>query len=104
MLFTFFESRGGVESQNNKNSLFPFFRFFSLSPSFFFLQAYLDNSSMELYHGRLDKRPGAIAVRIRWYGEGKRRRKILFFFLSTCFALYLEEEEEEDEEEKNSKK
>lgn len=32
--------------------------------------AYLDNSSMELYHGRLDKRPGAIAVRIRWYGDG----------------------------------
>ena len=26
---------------------------------------YLDNSSMELYHGRLDKRPNAIAVRIR---------------------------------------
>jgi SPX domain protein involved in polyphosphate accumulation len=32
--------------------------------------AYFDNSSLELYHGRLDKRPGAIAVRIRWYGEG----------------------------------
>ncbi|PSC71737.1 VTC domain-containing [Micractinium conductrix] len=29
---------------------------------------YLDNSSLELYHGRLDKRPNAIAVRIRWYG------------------------------------
>ncbi len=27
---------------------------------------YLDNSSMELYHGRLDKRPNAIAVRIRY--------------------------------------
>jgi SPX domain protein involved in polyphosphate accumulation len=26
---------------------------------------YLDNSSMELYHGRLDKRPNAIAIRIR---------------------------------------
>ena len=26
---------------------------------------YLDNSSMELYHGRLDKRPNAIALRIR---------------------------------------
>ena len=26
---------------------------------------YLDNSSMELYHGRLDKRPNAIATRIR---------------------------------------
>lgn len=30
---------------------------------------YLDNSSLELYHGRLDKRPGAIAARIRWYGN-----------------------------------
>jgi SPX domain protein involved in polyphosphate accumulation len=29
---------------------------------------YLDNSSLELYHGRLDKRPNAIALRIRWYG------------------------------------
>jgi len=28
---------------------------------------------MELYHGRLDKRPGAIAVRVRWYGEGQPR-------------------------------
>ena len=26
---------------------------------------YLDNSSMELYHGRLDKRPNALALRIR---------------------------------------
>ena len=26
---------------------------------------YLDNSSMELYHGRLDKKPSAIALRIR---------------------------------------
>jgi len=31
---------------------------------------YLDNSSLELYHGRLDKSPGAIAVRLRWYGNG----------------------------------
>lgn len=31
---------------------------------------YLDNSSMELYHGRLDKTPGAIALRFRWYGTG----------------------------------
>ncbi|GAB4814940.1 hypothetical protein N2152v2_001986 [Parachlorella kessleri] len=29
---------------------------------------YFDNSSLELYHGRLDKKPGAIAARIRWYG------------------------------------
>ncbi len=27
---------------------------------------YLDNSNLELYHGRLDKKPGAIALRIRW--------------------------------------
>lgn len=26
---------------------------------------YLDNSSMELYHGRLDKKPNALATRIR---------------------------------------
>jgi SPX domain protein involved in polyphosphate accumulation len=26
---------------------------------------YFDNDSLELYHGRLDKRPGAIALRIR---------------------------------------
>lgn len=29
---------------------------------------YLDNRAMELYHGRLDKTPGAIALRMRWYG------------------------------------
>jgi SPX domain protein involved in polyphosphate accumulation/uncharacterized membrane protein YidH (DUF202 family) len=29
---------------------------------------YLDNYAMELYHGRLDKTPGAIALRFRWYG------------------------------------
>ena len=31
---------------------------------------YLDNYSMELYHGRLDKTPGAQALRMRWYGTG----------------------------------
>ena len=31
---------------------------------------YLDNSQMELYHGRLLKLPDAIALRIRWYGVG----------------------------------
>src|SRR6202008_4828242 len=31
---------------------------------------YLDNTSMELYHGRLEKTPGAIALRFRWYGSG----------------------------------
>lgn len=29
---------------------------------------YLDNRSLELYRGRLDKTPGAIALRMRWYG------------------------------------
>ena len=28
---------------------------------------YLDNSQMELYHGRLLKLPDAVALRIRWY-------------------------------------
>jgi SPX domain protein involved in polyphosphate accumulation len=28
---------------------------------------YMDNSSCELYHGRLDKKPGAIALRVRWW-------------------------------------
>lgn len=32
---------------------------------------YFDNDSLELYHGRLDKKPGAIALRIRWYGPGE---------------------------------
>ena len=32
--------------------------------------AYFDNSQLELYHGRLEKRPLAIALRIRWYGLG----------------------------------
>jgi SPX domain protein involved in polyphosphate accumulation len=31
---------------------------------------YLDNYPMELYKGRLDKTPGAIALRFRWYGTG----------------------------------
>lgn len=29
---------------------------------------YFDNESLELYQGRLDKKPGALAIRIRWYG------------------------------------
>jgi len=32
--------------------------------------AYFDNSQLEMYHGRLEKRPQAIALRIRWYGLG----------------------------------
>jgi len=31
---------------------------------------YFDNDQLELYHGRLDKTPGAIALRLRWYGTG----------------------------------
>ena len=31
---------------------------------------YLDNDQLELYHGRLDKTPGALALRLRWYGSG----------------------------------
>eukprot|EP01082_Thalassiosira_pseudonana_P005159 g4708.t1.1.5e174189 g4708 g4708.t1 contig16:117889-120802(-) len=31
---------------------------------------YFDNDQLELYHGRLDKTPGAIAYRLRWYGAG----------------------------------
>jgi hypothetical protein len=30
---------------------------------------YFDNENLELYHGRLDKKPGAIALRIRWCGS-----------------------------------
>jgi SPX domain protein involved in polyphosphate accumulation len=29
----------------------------------------MDNSNLELYHGRLDKKPGAIALRIRCAGR-----------------------------------
>lgn len=32
---------------------------------------YLDNDQLELYHNRLDKTPGAIALRLRWYGSGE---------------------------------
>jgi uncharacterized membrane protein YidH (DUF202 family) len=35
---------------------------------------YFDNDSLELYHGRLDKKPNAIALRIRWYGNGDPSR------------------------------
>lgn len=32
---------------------------------------YFDNDSLELYHGRLDKKPGALAIRVRWYGPNE---------------------------------
>jgi SPX domain protein involved in polyphosphate accumulation len=40
------------------------------SDSQFTNSVYLDNDQLELYHGRLDKSPGAIALRLRWYGPG----------------------------------
>ncbi|WPT18114.1 Vacuolar transporter chaperone 4 [Picochlorum sp. SENEW3] len=41
---------------------------------------YFDNESLELYHGRLDKKPGALAIRIRWYGPNEPKGK------SVCFV------------------
>jgi len=32
---------------------------------------YFDNTQLELYHGRLDKTPGAIAIRFRWYATNE---------------------------------
>ena len=29
---------------------------------------YLDNDSLEVYHGRLDQRPASVAIRISWHG------------------------------------
>mmetsp|Transcript_10452 Transcript_10452/g.22132 ORF Transcript_10452/g.22132 Transcript_10452/m.22132 type:complete len:727 (+) Transcript_10452:237-2417(+) len=40
------------------------------SDSQFTNSVYLDNDQLELYHGRLEKSPGAIALRLRWYGNG----------------------------------
>jgi SPX domain protein involved in polyphosphate accumulation len=40
------------------------------SDSQFTNSVYLDNDQLELYHGRLEKLPGAIALRMRWYGPG----------------------------------
>lgn len=41
------------------------------------LSLYHSLFSIELYHGRLDKLPGAIAYRLRWYGAGDP--KMVFF-------------------------
>jgi len=30
---------------------------------------YLDNSSLEVYHGRLDERPNALVIRLNWFGS-----------------------------------
>jgi len=40
------------------------------SDSQFTNSVYFDNDQLELYHGRLEKSPGAIALRLRWYGNG----------------------------------
>lgn len=40
------------------------------SDSQFTNSVYMDNDQLELYHGRLEKSPGAIALRMRWYGPG----------------------------------
>ncbi|GKZ00868.1 hypothetical protein MPSEU_001038500 [Mayamaea pseudoterrestris] len=40
------------------------------SDSQFTNSVYVDNDQLELYHGRLEKLPGAIALRLRWYGPG----------------------------------
>lgn len=39
------------------------------SDSQFTNSVYMDNDQLELYHGRLEKSPGAIALRMRWYGS-----------------------------------
>jgi SPX domain protein involved in polyphosphate accumulation len=44
------------------------------SDSQFTNSVYLDNDQLELYHGRLDKSPGAIALRLRWYGNGEPKQ------------------------------
>ena len=61
--------------------------YYGIRPNFIFAQTlsyhviYFCNIilmvSTELYHGRLDKTPGAIAYRLRWYGAGDP--KIVFF-------------------------
>lgn len=43
---------------------------------FFLIAAYVENIfraffDSELYHGRLDKTPDAIALRLRWYGAAE---------------------------------
>jgi SPX domain protein involved in polyphosphate accumulation len=44
------------------------------SDSQFTNSVYLDNDQLELYHGRLDKSPGAIALRLRGMGPATRRK------------------------------
>jgi uncharacterized membrane protein YidH (DUF202 family) len=42
-------------------------------------QIILHYRSSELYQGRLDKSPGAIAYRLRWYGTGDPKKGVVFF-------------------------
>jgi SPX domain protein involved in polyphosphate accumulation len=38
--------------------------------------AYFDNAHLELYHGRLEKSPGAIALRLRWYEDAEPQKAV----------------------------
>jgi hypothetical protein len=58
---------------------------------------YFDNENLELYHGRLDKKPNAIAVRIRWdrpggracaYAAGSVVRACVLARFALCRMLY----------------
>ena len=46
---------------------------------------YFDNRQMQLYHGRMDKTPGAIALRLRWSAD--RRSLYFFLFLSNSLCV-----------------
>lgn len=49
---------------------------------------YFDNENLELYHGRLDKKPNAIALRIRWGGSMSRGACVLRGGSACCDALF----------------
>jgi len=42
-------------------------------------KSYCITGPSELYQGRLDKSPGAIAYRLRWYGTGDPKKGVVFF-------------------------
>lgn len=46
----------------------PIFQFSSVKDSSI-SSVYFDNDKMDLYQGRLEKREGAVALRLRWYGD-----------------------------------
>lgn len=54
---------------NSPNKLPPSSEPYSQKLDFAISSVYLDNSSLELYLGRLEKTEGAEAIRIRWYGK-----------------------------------